>query len=45
MHRFTPFAHSLTRALALTPSLAAAKLPAYQKLIDVAVEFGKGKSR
>ena len=25
-------------------SLAAAKLPAYQKLIDEAVEFGKGKS-
>lgn len=28
----------------LTLSLAAAKLPAYQKLIDTAVEFGKSKS-
>lgn len=37
--RFAP-----RRAPADYPSLAAAKLPAYQKLIDAAVAFGKSKS-
>lgn len=34
---------SLKKSIADLLSLAAAKLPAYKKLIDVAVDFGKQK--